>query len=105
MKKRTIRVTLESWLYLHEIMRNQRIGDHLSERTIERLTKEYNNHYKEKGHLLIDGDLGGAIGKPENSYEEHRWTNWSIEDMKEMLDKAGLPYTDGEDIDEMNIYI
>ena len=104
MKRKTIRVPLESLLYLHEIMRNQRIGDHLSERSIERLTKNYNNHYKENGYELMDGSLGGAIGKPENSYEEHRWTDWNVQDMKEMLDKANLPYVDGEDIDVIDVY-
>ena len=29
---------------------------------------------------LKSGDLGGCNGVPENAWEEHRWTTWSIED-------------------------
>lgn len=105
MKRNAIRVPLESWIYLQDICKSQRCGDHLSEKTIERLTNEYNNHYKENWHLLLDGDLGGAIGNPINSYEEHRWTSWKVEEMKKMLDKANLPYKDNEPMETINCKI
>ena len=103
MKKKSIRVPLESWLYLQNECKKQRCGGEISTRFIEMLTKEY-NRYDKNGHVLVDGDLGGAIGNPENSYEEGRWTSWSIEQMKKMLDEKALPYQDGEEVDETPIY-
>lgn len=105
MKAKTIRVPLESWIYLKEQCRNQRCGDHLSERMIEHLKKEMQKEYNRNGHLLMDKDLGGAIGDPTNSYEEGRWTSWSVEQMKKMLDEKGLPYEDGEEVEYINVAI
>ena len=105
MKKNSIRVNLEAWLYLQDTCHNQRVGGHLTEKTISRLTRSYEDWYKEKGKTLIDGDLGGAIGDPKNSYEEGRWTSWSVADMKRLLDEAGLPYEDGDPVESINIYI
>lgn len=105
MRKNTIRVPLDSLLYLKEVCRNQRIGDSLSEKSIERTTREYNRHWNENGYELMDGSLGGAVGVPENSYEEGRWTSWSVEEMKRMLDEKGLSYVDGEPVDVISVYI
>lgn len=104
MKKKTIRVPLESWLYLQDICRYQRGGTHLSEKSIAHFTKEMQRDINKNGHELMDGSLGGAIGKPENSYEEHRWTSWSLEEMKKMLDEKGLPYEEGEEVDVIDVY-
>lgn len=106
MKKRAIRVPLESYLYLHNEMGKQRSGREMSEKYKQHLEKQFERYYAEVGgHLLTDGDLGGAIGKPENSYEEHRWTSWSVDDMKAMLDKQGLKYNDNEFVDQIDVYI
>ena len=92
MKKKAIRLTLESYLYLQNEGHKQRSGNDYSEATIEKLTK---NYYRYKNGITIaSGWLGGAIGNPENSYEEGRWTDWSVDDMKKMLDEKGLPYED-----------
>lgn len=99
MKKRAIKVPLDSWLYLREIQKKQRVGKHLSEKQKEILTKEMEKPYNKEGHIIFDKGMGGAIGKPENSYEEHRWTDWSIDQMISMLDEAGLSYREVEPID------
>lgn len=104
MKRRTLRVPLESWIYLANEGCRQRTGHEHTQKFIERLTREYENRYKEKGKEIIDKDFGGAIGDPKNSYEEGRWTAWTIEDIKAMLDKQGLPYKDGEEIEEINVW-
>ena len=102
MKKKSIVIPLESRLYLEDQLHLQRGGKHTSPITIERLTfqaERDNNKF-----ILTSGDLGGAIGDPKNSYEEGRWTSWSVDEMKEMLDKAGLPYKDGDPVEEISIY-
>lgn len=105
MKKRAIKVPLDSWIYLINIQSMQRGGHNISEHYKEHLTKEMERSYNKDGHLLIDGSLGGAIGKPENSYEEHRWTDWSIDQMISMLDEVGLSYREVEPVDciEVNL--
>lgn len=105
MKKKTIRVPLESLLYLKDISRFQRTGTHLSEKSIAFYTKEMQRDINKNGHELMDGSFGGAIGKPENSYEEHRWTYWGVDEMKRMLDEKGLPYEEGEEVDVINVYL
>ena len=84
MKKKAIRLTLESYLYLQNEGHRQRSGKDYSDVTIEKLTK---NYYRYKNGITItSGWLGGA--------KNGRWTDWSVEDMKKMLDKKGLPYED-----------
>lgn len=100
---KTILVPFESWYYLKNKMRNERLGSDVP--TDKKWLERKFNHtalYDGWGRLM-DGDLGGAIGKPENSYEEGRWTSWSVEDMKRMLDEAGLPYKDTKDTEVIGI--
>lgn len=100
MKKRAMRVELEGWLYLLDQQGMQRSGREKSEQYKEKLKIRYEQYDKKYGgHLLMDYDLGGAIGKPENSYEEGRWTSWSLDQMKKMLDEKGYKYIDVEDVD------
>lgn len=102
MKAKTILVPLESYLYLQNKRHNERStsGQPLNE---ERLTRNFNRTACNGYGRLMDGDLGGCIGKPENGYEERRWTSWSCEDMKSILDEAGLQYKDAEDTDYINL--
>lgn len=96
-KSNAIIVPLESYLYLQNMCSEQRVGHSLSERSIKSITENYERFDSENGgHILYDGDLGGAIGDPINSYEEGRWTSWKTTDMKEMLDTQDLPYKDIE---------
>lgn len=103
MKKRAIRIPLESKLYLLDQSALQRGGHHISERTIEREKRNMERSINQNGFEVFDGSFGGAIGDPKNSYEEGRWTNWSIDDMKKMLDEQNLPYTDIEPIDVIDV--
>lgn len=106
MKKQTlnsIRVPLESWIYLQDQQALQRGGRHLTENHLEHLKNEMRKPYNKNGRQLMDGDLGGAIGEPKNSYEEGRWTSWSIEKMKQMLDEQNLPYIDAEMVEVINL--
>ena len=100
MKKKAIRVELEGYIYLQDQSSIQRSGRVHSESWRERIKQHYEWHdQKHGGHLLMDGDLGGAVGKPERSYEEGRWTSWSVDQMKKMLDEKGYKYIDVEDVD------
>ena len=98
MKKSTILVPLESYLYLQQKCHEERseTGRPLSEQTIERLKRSFNSLSYNGYYRLMDGDLGGCNGSPKNAYEERRWTSWSCEDMKRILSEAGLPCKDGE---------
>lgn len=104
MKSKSIRIPLESRLYLADQQTLQRGGHHISKSTIERITNESKRTYNKNGFVVMNGDFGGAVGKPENSYEEGRWTSWTIETMKEMLDKVKLPWYDNEDIECMDVH-
>lgn len=98
-KAKTIAVPFESWFYLQTESHNQRSesGKPLDK---ERFKRMFDNHVKALGRngtkLLKPGDLGGCIGDPHHAYEEGRWTSWTLEQMKAMLDAAGLPWEDGE---------
>ena len=105
MKKRTLIVPLESLLYLDDQCHLQRGGHHTSEKGIERLKKVMQREYNKNGYQILEYGFGGAIGDPKNSYEEGRWTYWTIEQMKEMLDSQNLPYKDGEEIEVINVNI
>lgn len=104
MRKRAIKMPLESRLYLEDQLHLQRGGHHTSEKTIAYITRLAERPYNKNGFVIMDGDLGGAIGNPLNSYEEGRWTSWTIEDMKRMLDEQGLPYFDEEPIDVIDVW-
>ena len=86
-KANTILVPWESYLYLQQKCRNERCGDWKTEKQIERLKRNFeafsHNGYKQ----LMDGDLGGCVNG--------KLTSWKCEDMKRILNEAGLMYKDG----------
>lgn len=96
-KCHTILVPLESYLYLQDKEYFERCGKHHSEKHNERLIRNFKRFSNEGKYKLKDRDLGGCIGKPENAWEEGRWTSWSCEDMIQILNEACLPYEQGED--------
>lgn len=102
-KEKTLLVPVESWWYLNNKCHEERIGKPLTEEQKERQI----NHAFRSGELkykeICNGDFGGCIGNPENAFEEGRWKNWSIDDMKQMLDEAGLSYKDGEEKDFIHV--
>lgn len=96
MTANAILVPWESWWYLEERSFQERCGKPHTEYSKEKLRSSFNRFVDSDGFKrLKDHDFGGAVGKPENSWEEHRWTSWSCKDMKKMLDEAGLPWKDG----------
>ena len=100
MLERTLNAILlpwESWMYLENKSFQERCGKHHTDLQIERMKRNFDNFAWHDGMKQIhDYDFGGAVGKPENSWEEHRWTQWSCEDMKKMLDEAKLPWKESE---------
>ena len=90
----TIWVPRESWMFLQARMQQERMGLELS------VNADFSHEGKKQ---LKDGDLGGCIGSPENAWEEGRWTSWSCEDMKKILDAAKLPWEPGETIEYFEI--
>lgn len=93
MNKKSLKVNLESYLYLQEQCKLQRLGKKLTDNQIKRLTKNYYSNYL-NGINLTDGQLGGA--------KDNKWTSWTIEDMKDLLEKANLKYEYSE-VDEINV--
>ena len=100
MKSKSIEVPFESFLFLQEEcfrQRNERGMTHFSENHIARLRKGYESCKPVK--YLMSGSLGGCNGSPIHAWEEGRWTSWTVDDMKRMLDENGLPWKDGPEIE------
>lgn len=105
-KSHTILVPWDSWLYLENKSYLERCGKYHTERQVERLKRNFAFFAFHDGMKQIcDYDFGGAVGEPEKSWEEHRWTRWSCDDMKKILEEAGLSWKDGEDIEHISVYI
>lgn len=99
----TIWVPRESWMFLQARMQQERMGVELSVNARKRLNQSFTDFSHEGKKQLKDGDLGGCIGSLENAWEEGRWTSWSCEDMKKILDAAELPWEPGETIEYFEI--
>ena len=99
----TILVPLESFLYLQEKSYSERTGKNQSDKARQRLTKNFRQFSYGGMKQLMDGSLGGCKGKPENAWEEGRWTSWSASDMAEILDEAGLPWKMGKDAEYITV--
>lgn len=98
-KSPTILVPLESFLYLQEKSYIERCGKHHTEKMKQRLIRNFETFSHSEKKQLMNGDLGGCNGDPENTFEEGRWTSWSVDDMAEILDGAGLPFERGESVE------
>jgi len=102
-KSPTVLVPLESYLFLQDKGRFERCGKHFNEAMIQRLTENFNRHsYKGRKQIMND-DLGGCIGKPEKAWEEGRWTSWSVENVKKILDEVGLPWEEGVETEYIEV--
>lgn len=104
--EKTIAVSFESWFFLKEEQYRQR--SEIGGRSLNRKIWEawFNRDAIHSGpmmglKLLRDGDFGGCKGSPINAFEEHRWTSWTLDEMKEMLDKAGLSWKEGQEIESL----
>lgn len=102
-KSQTVLVPLESFLYLQDKQRFERSGKHSTEKSIEKLKRNFEQFSYDGYKQIMNGDLGGCKGKPENAWEEHRWTSWSVENVKSMLDEAGLSWKDGEETEYIEL--
>ena len=102
-KASTILLPWESYLFLQQKMRSERCGDRKTEKQVERLKINFDRLARNGYKQLMDGDLGGCHGPIENAFEQGRWTSWSCEDMKRILDEAGLPYKDGEETEYISV--
>lgn len=102
-KRRTIKVAWEGFLYLSKEQHRQRCesGKPFSERAIKSLERSF----ELTGGILHDGDRGGCVGNPVNAWEEGRWTDWSVEDMKRMLDEKGFEWEDAGERESIEIGI
>lgn len=88
MTYRSIIVPLNSYLHLQMVGRKQcRPDEPISEKWIERLTRNFKFCFPSGKKDLCSGDLGGKEGG--------RYTYWTVEQMAALLDEAGLPYTWG----------
>ena len=96
-KRKTIGLSKEAYMYLHERCRNERIGDHLSEKSKESLNGTFDRLSRNGYFEYYDGDLGGAVNG--------RWNSWSCDQVKQMLDENGLAYIEGEEKESIEIGI
>ena len=103
-KVNTILLPIESYTYLREEMHRQRseTGRPLSEKTYARIKRKFES-IKGGYEQVNDYAFGGCNGDPHNAWEEHRWTNWSTETMKRMLDEKGLPDKDGKPEEKISL--
>lgn len=102
----SILVSRESWWKLEDISYYQRCGEHHTEEHKERMKRGFEQFAIYDGMKKIcDYDFGGAVGAPEKSWEEGRWTRWSCEDMKKILDEVGLPWKPGTPTEKMSIFL
>lgn len=104
-KSPTILVPFESWMFLQEKGYQERCGKQYSEILVGKMTRSFQEHSYQGYKQLMNGDLGGGNGNPENAWEEHRWTSWSVNDMKKILEEAGLPWKDGEEAEYITVSI
>ena len=93
-KSETIYVGKDAYLYLNRISRAERGCKPLSE---EQESKAWEKTSKRRdGKKVLDrNSLGGKRG--------NTFTIWSVATLKKMLDRAGLPYEKGEDIEYIDV--
>lgn len=105
-KANTMLVTWEGWLYLRERQHEERsvTGKPFSEKSIARFKSNFDSYAKNGWKQIMEYDFGGCVGSPKNAWEEHRWTEWSISQMMNMLDEKGLPYKESEPIEVIDVY-
>ena len=105
MKSPSLEVPFESYLFLQKEcfrQRNERPNATWTDKRTDRLRKSFDYLTQGKhGMYMIGGSLGGCNGSPIRAWEEGRWTNWSVDDMKRILDEAGLPWKDGPEIEHL----
>ena len=103
-KLNSILIPWESWWHLENLSYFQRCGKYHTKKQKERAKRDFEQFAFYDGmKRTCEYDLGGATGNPERSWEEGRWTSWSCEDMKKILDEAGLPWEQGDPEERISI--
>lgn len=105
-KTKMLELPFESYEYLQRIGWEQRTDKPY----LESFTEKHRHNFDyvtrgRHGYYAHDGAFGGCNGEKRNAWEEGRWTSWSVEDMKRILDKAGLPYKDAGETEVIDVYI
>lgn len=102
--RNSILVPWESWWHLEDTSSCQRSGQQHTEEQKEKMKRHFEDFAIYDGmKKILDYDFGGAVGNPERSYEEGRWTRWNCEDMKKILDEVGLPWRQGDLTEIINV--
>ncbi len=92
----TLLIGKAAWAFLKNEQRKQRGLDALASTVEDRLWKNLRKVDGKK--QIMDGSYGGGDG----SYTG-RWTEWSVDEMKAMLDAAGLEYEIGQPVQYISI--
>ena len=97
-----IAVSKEAFIYLQKLQRSQRGCKPLTDEKLAELYDKRIGKTKEGFVILEDGSCGGGDG----TYYG-RWTSWSCEDLKTILNKAGYTYIELEAIEQdyINVYL
>ena len=104
-KTKVIKVPFESHEHLHRMQWQQRSDKPYLDSFTERHRRYFNIGADANGLKSVhDGDFGGCNGRKENAWEEGRWTSWSVDEMKRILDKAVLPYKDSGETEVIDVY-
>ena len=90
MKKASILLPWESYLFLLHKQQMERRGYPLSESVIEKLKRNFDLHYPSGYKPTLDGDCGGS--------RNGKWVSWPCEYMRMILDAERLPYKDGGEV-------
>lgn len=88
MKKPGIRIPLEGVLHFAKTQKKL-YGKEFTEKHKKMLTTNYNKNYQ-NGKVVAEGDYGewvdGIVGG--------KFRDWSLEEMKQLLDEANIKYED-----------
>jgi len=88
----TIKVDRNGYFYLRRIERKERGCKPLTEEAEERIWQMITKHGELQEVELDNDSMGGGDG----TYWG-QWWPWSVQTLKEMLDAAGIRYTDGKE--------
>lgn len=93
MKQETILIGRDAYIYLDRESRKQRGCNAL---TIDQYLRRWNRASKDANglHVTYNFSFGGGDG----TYDG-KWWDWSVNTLKEMLDKAGYSWEQGPSID------
>lgn len=87
-----IKVEKNAWIYLVNESRHQRGFEPMTDEVIE---KRWNRIRTSENYAFLHNDsLGGGDGT-----KNGKWWGWTVENLIDMLEKAGFTYEFGKDIE------